>query len=527
MKMTLLPIPVAGASAPALPDAPDRIIQLHPADPIAIAVQDVSTGSTLRAPDGGHLVAAEHIPAGHKIALRDLAPGETVLRYGCRIGQASQPIAAGGWVHTHNLEVGSIGRDYTCRVAPPLIPAPSGRTFRGYRRPDGRAGTRNYLAVISSVHCVGHAASRIARHFTPDRLSGFDNIDGVIPIIHHSGCSLPPHGLGQRHLTRTLANLAVNPNIGGALFVGLGCETTQADECAALISEIPLVATSVPWLTVQGEGGFQRAVEAGIAAVERLLPQVNACRRSAQPLAGLTLALECGGSDGWSGVTANPLVGRVADALVREGGTAVLSETPEIFGAEALLLERVASPLVGDALIARFNWWLDHAARMGFSLDNNPTPGNKQGGLTTIFEKSLGAAAKGGSTPLNAVYEYSERIDRRGFVFMDTPGSDPPSVTGMLAGGCNLILFTTGRGTAYGSNVAPCIKIASNSRLYRQMGDDIDFNAGRVIEGESWEHATEELLEQVIAVASGQRTSNEQNGLAENEFIPWLPDAVL
>jgi altronate hydrolase len=217
----------------------------------------------------------------------------------------------------------------------------------------------------------------------------------------------------------------------------------------------------------------------------------------------------------------------VADAIVREGGTAVLAETPEIFGAEALLLERVASLEVGDALIARFNWWLDHAARMGFSLDNNPTPGNKQGGLTTIFEKSLGAAAKGGSTPLMAVYEYAERIDRRGFVFMDTPGSDPPSVTGMLAGGCNLILFTTGRGTTYGSNVAPCIKIASNSRLYRQMGDDMDFNAGRIIEGEPWERVTDELVEQVIAVASGQKTRNEQNGLAENEFIPWLPDAVL
>ena len=258
-----------------------------------------------------------------------------------------------------------------------------------------------------------------------------------------------------------------------------------------------------------------------------MLPLANACHRSAQPLAGLTLALECGGSDGWSGVTANPLVGRVADQIVQEGGTAVLSETPEIFGAEELLLERVASPQVGEALIERFNWWLDHSARLGFSIDNNPTPGNKQGGLTTIFEKSLGAAAKGGSTPLMAVYEYAERIDHRGFVFMDTPGSDPPSVTGMLAGGCNLILFTTGRGTTYGSNVAPCIKIASNSRLFHRMGDDMDFNAGRIIEGEPWEDVTEELLEQVIAVASSRKTSSELNGLAENEFIPWLPDAVL
>jgi altronate dehydratase len=524
--MTISSSPSTETYVGASPNVSDRIIQLHPADPIAIAVQDITAGTALRAPGGGCLVAVDDVPAGHKIALRDLTPGETILRYGCRIGQASQPILAGSWVHTHNLEVGPISRGYTYRVVPTFVPTPSGRTFRGYLRPDGRVGTRNYLAVISSVHCVGHAASRIARHFTPERLAGFANVDGIIPIIHHSGCSLPPHGPAQRYLKRALANLAANPNIGGALFVGLGCETTPADMCAALVSEIPLAA-SVPWLTVQGEGGFRKAVEAGIAAVERLLPRVNACRRSQQPLAGLTLALECGGSDGWSGVTANPLVGRVADAVVREGGTAVLSETPEIFGAEALLLERVASPAVGDALIARFNWWLDHAARMGFSLDNNPTPGNKQGGLTTIFEKSLGAAAKGGSTPLNAVYEYAERIDRRGFVFMDTPGSDPPSVTGMLAGGCNLILFTTGRGTTYGSNVAPCIKIASSSRLYRQMGNDMDCNAGRITEGESWGRAIKELLELVIAVASGQKTCNELNGLAENEFVPWLPDAVL
>ncbi len=423
--------------------------------------------------------------------------------------------------------MGNIPRSYSYRVVPASIPAPSGRTFPGYLRPDGRVGTRNYVAVISTVHCSGHVVSRIAGHFTPDRLAGFEHIDGVIPIIHHSGCSMPAHGLAQCYLRRALANLAVHPNIGGAIFVGLGCETTQAEDCVALAIEQDPQSAGIPWLTIQEQGGFRRAVEAGIEAVERLLPQVDSCRRSPQPLSGLTLALECGGSDGWSGVTANPLVGRVADQVVREGGTAVLSETPEIFGAEDLLLQRVASPQVGDALIGRFNWWLEHSARLGFSVDNNPSPGNKLGGLTTIFEKSLGAAAKGGSTPLMAVYEYAERIDRHGFVFMDTPGSDPPSVTGMLAGGCNLILFTTGRGTVYGSNIAPCIKIASNSRLYRRMGDDMDFNAGRIIEGETWERATEELLEQVIAVASGRKTSSELNGLPENEFIPWLPDAVL
>lgn len=507
--------------------AADRIIQLHPDDPIAIAVREIAPGTELRAPDGTRLKAVDRIPTGHKIALRDLAPGEAILRYGWRIGQARQPIAAGSWVHTHNLEVGTIPRSYTYRTVPPLNPAPSGRTFQGYLRPDGRVGTRNYLAVVSSVHCSGHVASRIARHFTPERLAGFANVDGVIPILHHSGCSLPPHGPAQRYLKRALVNLATSPNIGGVIFVGLGCETTQAEECAALAMEPHLRASGIPWLNIQGAGGFQRAVAAGIAEVERLLPPVNACHRTPQPLAGLTLALECGGSDGWSGVTANPLVGRVADQVVREGGTAVLSETPEIFGAEELLLDRVVSPHVGEALIARFNWWLEHSTRLGFSIDNNPTPGNKQGGLTTIFEKSLGATAKGGSTPLTAVYEYAERINQRGFVFMDTPGSDPPSVTGMLAGGCNLILFTTGRGTVYGSNVAPCLKIASNSLLFRQMGDDMDFDAGRIIEGESWEQATNELLEQVIAAASGQKTWSELNGLAENEFVPWVPDGVL
>ena len=509
------------------PDLASPILRLHPDDPIAVAVRAIEPGTQLRTPDGRRLIAAERVPAGHKLALCDIAPGETIRRYGCRIGQATRFIPAGSWVHTHNLEVGDLSRSYTYQVVPPSIPAPTGRTFLGYRRPDGRVGTRNYVAVISTVHCSGHVASRIARHFTPDRLAGFENVDGVIPIIHPSGCGMPPHGPAQRYLKRALANLAGSPNLGGAVFVGLGCETLQAEECVSLAVQQDPQTAGFPWLTIQEQGGFRRAVEAGIEEVWRLLVQANRCERSPQPLSGLTLALECGGSDGWSGVTANPLVGRVADQIVREGGTAVLAETPEIFGAEDLLLQRVASPQVADALIERFDGWVQESARLNFSVDNNPGPGNKQGGLTTIFEKSLGAAAKGGSTPLMGVYEYAERIDRRGLVFMDTPGSDPASVTGMLAGGCNAILFTTGRGTVYGSNLAPCIKIASNSRLYRLMDDDMDFDAGQILDGRAWEDATQELLAQLIAVASGQRTCSERNGLPENEFIPWLPDAVL
>ncbi len=502
-------------------------VRLHERDNVAIAKQEIVAGTCIQIPGGVSLMVGQNIPAGHKFALAHIGAGDNVLRYGSAIGVATCPIEPGEWVHSHNLSVGEIAKEYTWTVVDPLQVEPARHTFMGYRRPDGQVGTRNYVAVISTVNCSAHVVTQIARAFTPERLAAFPNVDGVIPVVHSSGCSIVPGSLSYTYLQRCLANVAHNPNIGACLFVGLGCEVNQIDGyCEAGCINPPAgEAQSLPLygagMVIQEQGGFRRTVAAGVRAVESLLPRANACVRTSEAVSALNLALQCGGSDGWSGVTANPLLGRLVDVLVREGGTAVLAETPEIFGAEHLLMQRVTSPEVGEKLAERFRWWNAQSSLLGFTVDNNPTPGNKRGGLTTIFEKSLGAAAKGGSTPLAAVYEYAERVTHKGMVFMDTPGNDPISATGQLAGGCNLIVFTTGRGSVFGSNIAPCIKVASNSALYARMPGDMDYNAGKLLEGVLGDTAVEELLQLVLSVASGQRTCSEQNGLPEMEFIPW------
>lgn len=505
----------------------DLFIHLHSSDSVAIARLDVPAGTRVCLGDGSVLQVLDAVPAGHKLALQPAEPGTALLRYGQHIGVTLGAIRAGEHVHTHNLGPGEMPGEYRWTVVPPYVPEPSGRSFMGYRRKNGRAGTRNYVAVISTVNCSAHASALIARAFTPERLRDFPNIDGVIPIVHSSGCSIPAAGLSVTYLRRTLANLARHPNLAAVLYVSLGCEVNQLDDCSPGLGMDDFNRLAGPGLVIQEQGGFEATVRAGVAALEQILPAANQFQRVPVPLSDLCLGLECGGSDSWSGVTANPLVGRVADALVREGGTAVLSETPEIFGAESLLLDRVISDAVGKKMAARFQFWLDQSRRFGFSIDNNPSPGNKRGGLTTILEKSLGAAAKGGTTPLNDVYEYAELIDTKGFVFMDTPGNDPISMTGMLAGGCNLTLFTTGRGTPTGSNLAPTIKIASNSVMAGRLSDLIDYNAGELLEGVAWSAAGENLLNLVVDVASGEKTRAEQHGLPEGEFAPWQPDHVL
>ncbi len=511
----------------------DVAIRLDTNDPIAIAKQNLEAGTLLSMPDGSALTIHSTIPAGHKFALRTISTNAVILRYGYAIGIATQPIQPGEWVHTHNLSVGDSHRDYTVQVVEPLALKPAARTFLGYARRDGQVGTRNYIAVISTVNCSAHVTVEIARAFTPTRLARFPNLDGVIPLVHHSGCSSNPTDLSHIYLRRTLANIARNPNIGGYIFVGLGCEGNQIDNyCDSAqinpniqsLTSYPIVGTG---MVIQDQGGFRKTVSAGIAAVEAMLPQVNAVTRTPQPISALSIALQCGGSDSWSGITANPLLGLVVDKIVTQGGTAVLSETPEIFGAEHLLTQRVIDVEVAQKLIRRFEWWNERSQLLDFSLDNNPSPGNKRGGLTTIFEKSLGAVAKGGSTPLIAVYEYAERVTRKGLVFMDTPGFDPVSATGQLAGGCNVIVFTTGRGSVFGSNVAPCVKIASNNALYARMPDDMDFNAGQIMDGESMPVAADALLDLVIRVASGQRTKSEDQGLPEYEFVPWQPGTII
>jgi altronate hydrolase len=512
-------------------------LRLHSKDNVAIAKINLQAGTTLALDDRDapqNLVSVrQFIPSGHKVALREIPPGEPVRRYGQVIGFASQTILPGEHVHTRNVGVQDFAREHTFGVDVRLVtfvPESDRSTFLGYKRTDGRVGTRNYIAVISTVNCSAHTSREIARYFTSERLGAFPNVDGVVAFTHQSGC---PLGIGSPDyvlLQHTLAGMARHPNVGAYLIVGLGCETNQAAdliETYGLCSHDDDLSGCPPTLTIQDLGGIRKTVEAGITAIEKLLPVANTAQRTPQPISELMLALQCGGSDAWSGVTANPLLGLVTDHVVQQGGTIVLAETPEIYGAEHLLTRRAISQEVGQKLLAQVHWWEKHVQRLGVEIDNNPSPGNKAGGLTTIYEKSLGAVAKAGSTPLTEVYAYAEPVTARGFTFMNSPGYDPVSVTGQVAGGCNLVLFTTGRGSVFGFKPAPCIKISSNSTTYERMMDDMDLNAGRILEGEDLEVIAAELLDLTIAVASGQPSKSEAQGVGEAEFTPWGLGGVL
>jgi altronate hydrolase len=505
----------------------EGVVRLHTDDQVGIARRLLNVGTTLMTPNGT-IPVRQFITDGHKIALQSIRPGEAVRRYGQVIGFASRAIAPGEHVHTHNLSVAEFARDYAFGVdVRPVryVPEAHQRTFRGYRRADGRVGTRSYIAVISTVNCSAHTAREIAHTFTREQLADFPNIDGVIALAHPSGCGQQYGGDGYQMLQRTLAGMAVHPNISGYIIVGLGCEINQIGD---LIANYHLSASAVPPnLNIQESGGVRRTIEAGVAAIRELLPDANNVERTPQPVAELMVALQCGGSDGWSGVTANPALGVMADRLVEQGGTVVLSETPEIYGAEHLLTRRAINEAVGHKLVAKIRWWEDYTRRHGAEIDNNPSPGNKAGGLTTIYEKSLGAAAKGGSTPLVDVVDYAEPIRARGFVFMDTPGYDPVSVTGQVAGGCNMVMFTTGRGSCFGFKPAPSIKICTNSATYQRMTDDMDIDAGRILDGVSIDTVAGEMFEKLVEVASGTPSRSEAQGIGEHEFNPWIIGATL
>ena len=521
--------PLSFATADSLPLF-EATIRLHPSDNIVIAKTSLQSGTRLIA-DQGDIIVQQTIPSGHKLAVTPIEQGEVVRRYGQIIGFATRSIAPGDHVHSHNLSVGDaalapFARDYAFGVdVKPieLVPAKDRRTFMGYRRANGRVGTRNYIALISTVNCSAHVTRAIAQHFTPDRLAPYPNVDGVIALTHAYGCSAQVGGADHQQLQRVLAGMALHPNVGAYVLIGLGCEVNQISDLVSVIARSAKrdEAISPPTLAIQDLGGTRKTIEAGIKAVEELLPHVNAIQRTLQPISELMIGMECGGSDSWSGVTANPLVGLVGDEIVRHGGSIVVSETTEIYGAEHLLTRRAINEDVGRKLIEKVKWWEDFTRRLGTEIDNNPSPGNKAGGLTTIYEKALGAIAKGGSTPLTGVYAYAEPITTRGFAFMDSPGNDPASVTGEVAGGCNLVLFTTGRGSVFGFKPAPSIKIATNTPMFERMIEDMDFNAGRILDGESLQNLKQELLDMVIAVASGEPSKSEALGIGEAEFAPW------
>ena len=504
-------------------------IRLHSQDDVLIARSQLVGGTTAEG-----VVVKGLIPAGHKIATHAIAAGEPVRRYNQIIGFASKAIAAGEHVHTHNLDMGAnkgdFARDYAFGDDVKPEPPKKEASFMGIKREDGRVATRNYIGILSSVNCSATAARAIADHFSrmtnPAALKKFPNVDGVVALTHGTGCGMDTEGTGMQILQRTLAGYATHANFAGVLVVGLGCESNQIN--AWLANSSLREGDSLRVFSIQDSGGTAKTVAKGIALIDDMLPKANAVKREPCSAAHITIGLQCGGSDGYSGISANPALGVAVDLLVAHGGSAILSETPEIYGAEHLLTRRAVKREVGEKLVARIKWWEHYTAINEGEMNNNPSPGNKAGGLTTILEKSLGAVAKGGTSNLQAVYEYAEPVMTHGLVYMDTPGYDPVSATGQVAGGANLICFTTGRGSAYGCAPSPSLKLATNSALWRKQEEDMDLNCGEIIDGSSTVlEMGQRIFELVLATASGEKSKSEAHGYGQNEFVPWQVGAVL
>ncbi|HKX44026.1 MAG TPA: altronate dehydratase family protein [Burkholderiaceae bacterium] len=504
------------------------VIRIHPADDVVIARQQL-VGGTAIASEG--ITVAGLIPPGHKVAVRAIAQGAPVRRYNQIIGTAKQAIAPGQHVHTHNLEFASFARDYAASSdTHPTRYVDQPATFMGIRRPDGRIATRNYIGILTSVNCSATVARAIADRFRrdvhPEALAAYPNVDGVVALTHGAGCATDSVGEPLQVLRRTLGGYARHPNFAAILVVGLGCETNQIS--GLMEQESLSTSTQFHTFNIQDTGGTAKTVAHGVELVQWLLAEANQVRREPVSASHITVGLQCGGSDGYSGISANPALGAAVDRLVRHGGTAILSETPEIYGGEHLLTRRAVSPAVADKLIQRIRWWERYTARNDQEMDNNPSAGNKAGGLTTILEKSLGAIAKSGTTNLTDVFEYAQAVTSKGLVFMDTPGYDPVSATGQVAGGANLICFTTGRGSAYGCAPSPSLKLATNTALWLKQEDDIDINCGEVIDGSAnIDQMGERIFRLMLRTASGDKTKSEIHGYGQNEFVPWSLGAVM
>ncbi|WP_299550828.1 UxaA family hydrolase [uncultured Tateyamaria sp.] len=496
-------------------------IRLDPSDTVVTATRALAVGVDIE-----DVRTRSLIPSGHKVATQRIAKGAPIRKYAQIIGYAAEPIAPGDHVHTHNVQFRATDQSYEFATNLRPVPAVTPDMFMGYRRENGQVGTRNYVAIVTSVNCSATAARMIAGHFTPELLSDYPNVDGVVAFVHGTGCGMADSGDGFEALQRVMWGYARHPNHAGVLMVGLGCEMNQIDWLleAYGLKQGPLFQT----MNIQSVAGLRKTVEKGIEKVAAMLPLANQATRQPCPASELKVALQCGGSDAWSGITANPALGYATDLLVAQGGTGVLAETPEIYGAEHLLTARAVDQATSERLIDLIRWWEDYTARNKGSMDNNPSPGNKAGGLTTILEKSLGAAAKGGTTPLTGVYKYADIVRARGFTFMDSPGYDPASVTGQIAGGCNLVCFTTGRGSAFGSKPAPTIKVATNTEMYGRMIEDMDVNAGAMLsDGVSLEDKGREIYDLFLRVASGEMSKSEAQGLGDYEFVPWQIGAVM
>lgn len=499
-----------------------KTIRLHPDDDVVIALEPLAAGSRIETED---LTVRETIPAGHKIAVRKIPKQGAIRRYNQVIGLASLPIEAGQHVHVHNVMMADVENDYAIGVdARPTEFVTPAATFMGIRREDGRVATRNYIGIMTSVNCSARVARSIAEYFRrdlrPEVLEGFPNIDGVVALTHGFGCGIDTASEGMAIIRRTLSGYAVHPNFGAVIFVGLGCEANQIDEILA--SRGLKESSTLHSYTIQAVGGTTNAIQQGIDLVKSLLPRTNDVKREPVPASYLSVGLQCGGSDGYSGISANPALGAAVDLLVKNGGTAILSETPEVYGAEHLLTRRAATSEVAEKLISRIEWWKSYCAKNGAEMNNNPSAGNKAGGLTTILEKSLGAVAKGGTSNLMAVYEYAEQVTAQGMVFMDSPGFDPISATGQVASGANLICFTTGRGSAFGCMPTPSLKLTTNSEVWHRQEDDMDINCGVILDGSaSIEEVGQIIFQRMLSCASGVASKSEIHGYGQDEFVPW------
>ncbi|TYB90688.1 UxaA family hydrolase [Oceaniovalibus sp. ACAM 378] len=496
-------------------------IRLDADDNVVTATRSLPAGHAIE-----NFTTAGLIPSGHKIATRAIAKGEQIRKYAQFIGLAAEDIAQGAHVHTQNTEFRNTEVEYEFSTDMRHVTPASGDTFMGYRRENGSVGTRNYIAIVTSVNCSATAARRIADAFGPEELAQFPNVDGVVAFVHGTGCGMAGDGDGFEALQRVMWGYASHPNHAGVVMVGLGCEMNQIDWLLEAwgLKQGPLFQA----MNIQGVAGLRQTIERGIEKVRVMLPIANECVREPCPVSELKVALQCGGSDAWSGITANPALGYACDLLAAQGGTGVLAETPEIYGAEHLLTRRAIDRATGEKLISLIHWWEDYTARNKGSMDNNPSPGNKKGGLTTILEKSLGAAAKGGTSPLMGVYRYAEPVTAKGFTFMDSPGYDPASVTGQIAGGCQVVVFTTGRGSAFGSKPSPTIKVATNTEMYTRMTEDMDVNAGEMLDGgKTLEEKGREIYEMILRVASGEASKSEAQGLGDYEFVPWQIGATM
>ncbi len=497
------------------------VIRLHPKDNVVVARIDVPIGTALE--DGAYRCRSQ-VPAGYKVASLTIAAGEEIRKYDVVIGFAAQDIAPGTMVHSHNVTFREYDRDYAhARDYRPveMLPVAERATFQGIVRANGDVATRNYIGLLSTVNCSATVIRHAADWFTPERLAEFPNVDGVVAFSHALGCGMEMTGEPMDLLRRTLAGYARHPNLAAVLVVGLGCERNQMARLveAEGLTTGPRLKTFV----MQEVGGTRKTIEACVNAVRELLPEANRVERETVSASHIKVGLQCGGSDGFSSITANPALGAAMDILVRHGGTAILSETPEIYGVEHTLTCRAASQAIGEKLVERIRWWKDvYSVGRDVQINGAVSPGNNKGGLANIFEKSLGSSMKGGTGPLMEVYRYAEPVTTPGLVFMDTPGYDPCSATGQIAGGANLIAFTTGRGSMFGAKPVPSVKLATNTPMFVRLEEDMDINCGEILDGTATlQEMGERIFRHLLRTASGEASKSELLGLGDNEFVPW------